>query len=54
MSGIVGAIPLMPMSSHRGILVVTNYFYPGFKAGGPPKSIYNIINTLGDSFFSLC
>lgn len=39
------------MTALPGILIVTSYFYPGFKAGGPPKSIYNLINSLGEDFF---
>lgn len=32
------------------ILIFTAYYKPGFKGGGPIKSIYNIVNSLNDVF----
>ena len=32
------------------ILIFIDWFTPGFKAGGPIKSITNIINSLSDNF----
>ena len=34
----------------RKILVFTGYYLPGFKAGGPVKSVSNLIENLGDVF----
>lgn len=38
------------MCSKPVILVFSNYFIPGYKAGGPIKSIYNLVNQLADFF----
>lgn len=34
----------------KKILVLQDFYYPGFKAGGPIKSIRNIVNNLKDEF----
>ena len=34
----------------KNILIVFNYYYPGFKAGGPIRSIKNICDALGNEF----
>jgi len=37
----------------KKILVLQDWYYPGFKAGGPIKSIRNIVNNLKDEFLSI-
>jgi len=32
------------------ILVVTGHYLPGFKAGGPLRSVANLVNCLRDEF----
>lgn len=32
------------------VLVMTDHFLPGFKAGGPIRTLHNLIETLGDEF----
>jgi glycosyltransferase involved in cell wall biosynthesis len=32
------------------VLVLVDYYLPGFKAGGPLRSVYNLIDALGDEF----
>lgn len=32
------------------ILIFIDWFYPAFKAGGPIKSVFNIVNSLSDKF----
>lgn len=32
------------------ILIFTLFYYPGYKAGGPIKSIHQITNSLSDKF----
>ncbi|HLZ16746.1 MAG TPA: hypothetical protein VKQ08_06890, partial [Cyclobacteriaceae bacterium] len=34
------------ISNRKVILIVYEYFYPGFKAGGPVQSLVNLVNTL--------
>lgn len=34
----------------KKILVFTDWFYPGYKAGGPIQSVYNLINTLKEYY----
>ena len=34
----------------KNILIVFNYYYPGFKAGGPIRSIKNICDVLFNEF----
>ena len=34
----------------KNILVFADYYYPGIKAGGPAKSIYNLINNLSSYY----
>lgn len=34
----------------RKILILTDWFIPGYRAGGPIRSVYNIINTLEELF----
>lgn len=35
------------VNNRKRILVFIDWFYPAYKAGGPVKSVYNIVNTLG-------
>ena len=32
------------------VLVFIGYYLPGYKAGGPVRSIANVVETLGDEF----
>src|SRR5690606_22031405 len=34
----------------KKILIFTEYYYPGYKAGGPIQSVYNIANSMASSF----
>lgn len=38
------------MHKRKKILIVSRYFKPGFRAGGPIKSVYNIIESLKGDF----
>ena len=38
------------MSGKKKILLFTDWYEPGFKAGGPIQSCKNIVNTLADAF----
>lgn len=38
------------MKDNPNILIFTDWFLPGFKAGGPIKSVSNIVNSLHDDF----
>lgn len=38
------------MSGNKKILLFTDWYEPGFKAGGPIQSCKNIVNTLSDEF----
>ena len=38
------------MGQHPRIFVVTDYYLPGYKAGGPIRSIANMVELLGDEF----
>ncbi len=38
------------MSAKKKILLFTDWYEPGFKAGGPIQSCKNIVNTLADEF----
>ena len=40
----------------KNILIITQYFYPAYKAGGPTKSIYNLVNVIKDKYniFIIC
>jgi len=40
----------MPTSSGRTILIFVRYYLPGYKAGGPIRTISNMVDTLGDEF----
>lgn len=32
------------------ILIITEFFYPAYKAGGPPKSIFNLVKTIKNNY----
>ena len=36
----------------RSILIINSHFYPGFRAGGPPKCIFNLVNSSLSSKYS--
>ena len=40
----------------KNILIITQYFFPAYKAGGPTKSIYNLVNTIKEKYnvFVIC
>jgi len=38
------------MSSKRKILIFTLYFWPGYKAGGPIQSVYNLVSLIKNEF----
>ena len=35
---------------HKRVLICLNWYEPGFKAGGPIRSVANIVNALKDEF----
>ena len=37
-------------SDHARVLVLADYYLPGFKAGGPIRSLANMVDRLGDEF----
>lgn len=41
---------IRPMPSRPIILAFTRYYLPGFRAGGPVRSIANLVERLGDEF----
>ena len=40
----------MIKKNKKTILCFVNYYIPGYKAGGPIRSIANIVETFGDKF----
>ena len=40
----------MKKNSKKKILCFVEYFIPGYRAGGPIKSVYNLISSLSDKF----
>jgi glycosyltransferase involved in cell wall biosynthesis len=38
------------MEKRKDILIFTDWFYPGFKAGGPVQSVYNLVVFLSDYY----
>lgn len=43
---------MMPPGSdrRRAVLIMADHYLPGFKAGGPIRTLHNLIQTLGDDF----
>jgi len=45
-----GEVPIMPEMSRPTILILIGAYLPGYKAGGPIRSIANLVETFGDEF----
>lgn len=41
-------IPLNPMASRLRVFIFVSYYLPGYKAGGPARTIANMVERLGD------
>jgi len=42
---------MMSEENKRVILVFVSFYLPGYKAGGPVRSIANIVDHLNDEFY---
>ena len=38
------------MKERRGVLALINWYLPGFKAGGPVKTLHNLVEAIGDEY----
>lgn len=43
----------MKSNSRKRVLIFTDYYLPGYKAGGPIRSIHNLVNSLNKEFHFL-